>query len=72
MLLGRLLDVKPSVKQVPTVARLIALYDNYDPDTSHSEVITTSERKEESDLLDAILDTPIWTYTNSFLKAKGK
>jgi len=66
-----LLEIKPSVKTVPTVARLIALYDNYDPDTTHSEVITQGERKEESDFLDAVLNTPTWAYTNSFLKAKG-
>lgn len=58
--------------QVPTVARLMALYDNYDPDTTHNEVITNTERKEESDFLDAVLDTPTWTFTNTFLKNKGK
>lgn len=68
----RLLEVKPSVKQVATVARLIALYNNYDPDTTHVEVITSEERKEESDLLDSFLNTPIWDYTYNFLKSKGK
>lgn len=48
------------------------MYDNYDPDTSHSEVITTRERKEESDFLDAVLSTQIMSYTNNFLKQKGK
>ncbi|XP_054261903.1 endoribonuclease CG2145-like [Macrosteles quadrilineatus] len=66
-----LLELKPSVLKVATVARLMALYDNYDPDTTHSEVITNAERKEESDFLDAVLSTPIWAYTNSFLKSKG-
>lgn len=66
-----LLEVKSQVKQTPTVSHLIALYDNYDPDTSHSEVITTGERKEESDFLDAVLNTQVMSYTNSFLKQKG-
>uniref|UniRef100_A0A1B6HJW4 EndoU domain-containing protein n=1 Tax=Homalodisca liturata TaxID=320908 RepID=A0A1B6HJW4_9HEMI len=67
----RLLELKPSVKRVPTVAKLIALYDNYDPDTTHNEVVTPAERKEESDFLDAVLDTPTWTYAINFLKSKG-
>uniref|UniRef100_A0A1B6CSC7 EndoU domain-containing protein n=1 Tax=Clastoptera arizonana TaxID=38151 RepID=A0A1B6CSC7_9HEMI len=66
-----LLSIDNEIKKVPTVAKLIALYDNYDPDTSHSEVVTTSEKKEESDFLDAVLNTSVLAFTNTFLRSKG-
>ncbi|XP_034940321.1 poly(U)-specific endoribonuclease homolog [Chelonus insularis] len=66
-----LLTVKDEAYQIPTVKAVIALHDNYELDVKVKETVTPEERKEESDLLDLMLETDIMKTTMKFLADKG-
>lgn len=53
------------------MALLAQLYDNYVPDCTVPEKVTTQERQEESKLLDGLLATPVLSTTMNFLADKG-
>lgn len=67
----RLLDVKAEAYEIPTVKAVLALHDNYELDVKTKETVTSDERREESDLIDKILDTDIMRTTMRFLVNKG-
>ncbi|XP_026283934.1 endoribonuclease CG2145-like [Frankliniella occidentalis] len=66
-----LLTVDPVALDSPTIKALRQLYDNYIADSSFVESITSTERQEESDFLDKILDTRVMADTMEFLADKG-
>lgn len=66
-----LLTVKDEAYEIPTVKSVIALHDNYELDVKTKETITPEERKEESDLLDKVLETDVMKATMKFLIDKG-
>ncbi|XP_053598375.1 endoribonuclease CG2145-like isoform X1 [Microplitis demolitor] len=66
-----LLTVKAEAYEIPTIKTIIALHDNYDLDIKVKEVVTSEERKEESDFIDAILETDVMKTTMKFLAEKG-
>ncbi|XP_022204352.1 poly(U)-specific endoribonuclease homolog [Nilaparvata lugens] len=66
-----LLNVDKKALQHPTVAALLALFDNYDPDVKNAEVVTNAEKTEESKFLDAIMGTPAMNFTYNYAKQKG-
>ncbi|KAJ8682820.1 hypothetical protein QAD02_018612 [Eretmocerus hayati] len=66
-----LLEVKPEAYEIPTVKAVLALHDNYELDVKTKEVVTSEERKEESDLIDAFVDTEVMKSTMKFLASKN-
>ncbi|XP_031787775.1 poly(U)-specific endoribonuclease homolog isoform X1 [Nasonia vitripennis] len=66
-----LLEVKPDAWEIPTVKAVVALLDNYELDVKTKETVTSEERKEESDLLDAFIATDVMKTTMKFLAEKG-
>ncbi|XP_053980143.1 endoribonuclease CG2145-like [Hylaeus volcanicus] len=66
-----LLDVKAEAYEIPTVKAVLALHDNYEFDVKTKETVTSEERKEESDLIDKILETDVMKTTMKFLAEKG-
>lgn len=47
------------------------LYDNYDMNTQHAEIITPKEDMEEDSFIDELLNTSIMIHTMDFLASKG-
>ncbi|XP_049814380.1 endoribonuclease CG2145-like isoform X1 [Schistocerca nitens] len=66
-----LISVDKRVFQLPTVAKVRMLYDNYVADTSVNEHVTAQERAEESSLLDTFLATPVMSTAMRFLADHG-
>jgi len=72
-------DAAPNMLFVPenslfkllTIAKLEKLYDNYDPDTTKNEVVNDVEKREESEFLNAALNSSVLQDTERFLKSKG-
>lgn len=67
----RLLTVKDEAYEIPTVKAVLALHDNYEFDVKTKETVTSEKRKEESDLLDKILETDTMKTAMKFLAEKG-
>lgn len=57
--------------EIPTVKAVIALHDNYELNVKTKETVTSEERKEESELLDKILETDVMKSIMKFLADKG-
>lgn len=57
--------------EIPTVKAVIALHDNYELNVKTKETVTSEERKEESELLDKILETDVMKSMMKFLADKG-
>lgn len=66
-----LLHVNTNVNRIPTINKIKRLYDNYDVFVDNNEVVTAEERREEDDLLDAVINTNVMEYTRNFLVSKG-
>ncbi|XP_017892094.1 poly(U)-specific endoribonuclease homolog [Ceratina calcarata] len=66
-----LLTVKDEAYEIPTVKAVLALHDNYELDVKTKEVVTSEERREESELIDKILETEVMKSTMKFLANKG-
>ena len=67
-----LLKVNAEAYQIPTVQRVISIYDNYKPDTNVNEQISPLQRQEESLLADTFLSTNVMSAAMRFLADKGK
>jgi len=65
-----LLSVPSTVYQKPTFAKLIALQDNYIPESNVAENVTPQEKTEESAFLDAVLATTVMKKAEEFLLDK--
>ncbi|CAH0551335.1 unnamed protein product [Brassicogethes aeneus] len=66
-----LLTINSKAYNIPSIAKLMPLYNNYILETNVNEVYTAQEKNEENDLLDVILQTPVMQYTRNFLIKKG-
>ncbi|XP_022204350.2 poly(U)-specific endoribonuclease homolog [Nilaparvata lugens] len=66
-----LLNVDGRALENPTVKALMALFDNYDPDVTHPEVVTHIEKLEESAFINAVMKTKVMQSTYEFLTEKG-
>ncbi|XP_033316466.1 poly(U)-specific endoribonuclease homolog [Bombus bifarius] len=66
-----LLTVNNEAYEIPTVKAVIALHDNYELNVKTKETVTSEERKEESELLDKILETDVMKSMMKFLADKG-
>lgn len=69
-ILSRLFTVNPDVLKIATVQKLIAIYDNYNPDQRVSEYIGPAQRQEESILVDTFLSTNVMSTAMRFLADK--
>ncbi|CAH1993416.1 unnamed protein product [Acanthoscelides obtectus] len=67
-----LLNISQAVYDMPSVSKLVTLFNNYILETNQNEVSTPQEKIEENDLLDTILPTPVMQHTRNFLIKKGK
>lgn len=68
----RLLSVnEASLNAIPTVAKMRALHNNYEKDTSVNEYVTAMERNEENDFIDSLLSSSIMRLAMQFLQQKG-
>lgn len=56
---------------IPTIAKMRALFNNYELDTLVNEYVTPNEKKEENDFLDAVLSTTVMRHAMHFLQQKG-
>lgn len=66
----KLLNVAKAAYEPVTIAKILPLFDNYDPDTTHNEDVTAVEKQEESALLDALLSTEVMKQAKSLLQSK--
>jgi len=64
-------DVQPELFEVPTIATLLALHDNYEPVVSEEEEVTREEIQEERDFIDACVDTKVMEMAQEWLVSKG-
>ncbi|CAK9802748.1 Endoribonuclease CG2145 [Anthophora quadrimaculata] len=67
-----LFTVNAEAYQVPTIQRVITIYDNYKPETNVNEHISPLQRQEESLLVDTFLSTNVMSYAMRFLADKGQ
>lgn len=67
-----LLKIEADAFKIPTIEKMMLLYNNYFLQSNENEVYTGQERIEENNLLDAVLATPVMQYARSFLIQKGK
>lgn len=68
----RLLSIDESiVYKVPTIRRLLALFDNYEMDVSRRENVTPHKLREDDNFINAVLDTQVMQTAMYFLNKKG-
>jgi poly(U)-specific endoribonuclease len=60
-------SVDPSIKDIPIYQKLAALYDNYNRDVNVVEDNTQQEQDEESEFLQAVMDSEVMMATYEFL-----
>ncbi|CAG5103671.1 Similar to CG2145: Poly(U)-specific endoribonuclease homolog (Drosophila melanogaster) [Cotesia congregata] len=66
-----LLKVNPAALQIPTISKVLTIYDNYQLDTRINEHISPLQRTEESLLVDTFLSTNVMSAAMRFLADKG-
>lgn len=65
-----LLTVNPEAFQIPTIQRVLSIFDNYQLDTQTNEHINPAQRQEESLLVDTFLSTNVMSAAMRFLADK--
>lgn len=63
--------IPQSVWNIPTIDKIIQLYDNYERDTLVNEHITAQEKNEENAFLDALFSTSVIRRLMTFFREKG-
>lgn len=58
--------------KIPTIAKMRALFDNYEMDASVNEQTTPTEEKEIKEFIDALLDTEVMKIAMNFMQKKGQ
>ncbi|XP_032684675.1 poly(U)-specific endoribonuclease homolog isoform X2 [Odontomachus brunneus] len=66
-----LLTVSAEAFQIPTIQRVLSIFDNYQLDTHTNEYISPAQRQEESLLVDTFLSTNVMAAAMRFLADKG-
>ncbi|KAK0098906.1 hypothetical protein PV326_000067 [Microctonus aethiopoides] len=66
-----LLAVNSAALQIPTIDKVLKIYDNYHLDTTEREYISPLQRDEESLLVDTFLSTNVMSMAMKFLADKG-
>ncbi|CAG0884109.1 unnamed protein product [Darwinula stevensoni] len=65
-------ELPEEVTSIESIAKMMALFDNYEPNTTYPEEVTPEEEEETSAFLDTIIDTPIMQTAYQFLLDKGE
>lgn len=65
------MTISPEAFQIPTIQRVLSIYDNYQLDTRTNEYINPLQRQEESLLVDTFLSTNVMSAAMRFLADKG-
>lgn len=63
---------KTAIESIPTIAKMCALFDNYEMDSSVNEKITSNEENEVNEFIDELLNTSAMKIAMQFLQKKGK
>lgn len=63
--------MSPEALQIPTIQRVLSIFDNYQLDTHTNEYISPAQRQEESLLVDTFLSTNVMSAAMRFLANKG-
>ncbi|EFN80023.1 Placental protein 11 [Harpegnathos saltator] len=66
-----LLTVSAEAFQIPTIQRVLSIFDNYQLDTHMDEYISPVQRQEEKLLIDTFLSTSVMSAAMRFLADKG-
>ncbi|XP_043274433.1 poly(U)-specific endoribonuclease homolog [Venturia canescens] len=66
-----LLTVDPQALRIPTIEKVLTIYDNYKLDSRVGEYISPAQRAEESLLVDTFLSTNVMSAAMRFLADKG-
>ncbi|XP_044746659.1 poly(U)-specific endoribonuclease homolog [Coccinella septempunctata] len=66
-----LLSISREAYSIPTISKLLPLYDNYIVQSNVNEDYTNQEKQEENALLRAILNTDVMRETRKFLMDRG-
>ncbi|RLU15786.1 hypothetical protein DMN91_011542 [Ooceraea biroi] len=66
-----LLTVSAEALQIPTIQKVLSIFDNYQLDTHTNEYISPAQRQEESLLIDTFLSTNVMSAAMRFLADKG-
>lgn len=70
--LCRLLTINETIlNEVQTIAKMRALFNNYEVDSTVNEYVSPVERQEENEFLDEVLKTPVMKAAMKFLQDKG-
>lgn len=68
----RLLTINETIlNEIPTIAKMRALFNNYELDSSINEYVSPIERQEENDFIDELQKTPVMRAAMKFLQDKG-
>lgn len=65
------MKVNPAALQIPTISKVLTIYDNYQLDSRINEHISPLQRTEESLLVDTFLSTNVMSAAMRFLADKG-
>ncbi|CAG0901122.1 unnamed protein product [Darwinula stevensoni] len=65
-------ELPEEVTSIETVAKMMALFDNYNPYTTDEEDVTFQEEEEVDAFLDAVIATPVMEAAYHFLLEKGE
>lgn len=65
------MTVNSDALQIPTIQRVLSIFDNYQLDIHTNEYINPAQRQEESSLLDTFLSTNVMSTAMRFLADKG-
>lgn len=63
--------MQPAALQIPTIQKVLALFNNYEHDTRTNEYVSPAERAEESLLVDTFLSTNVLSTAMRFLADKA-
>lgn len=69
--MSRLLRVRSDAFQLPTISKLLPLFDNYIVDVNVAETVTPDELREQNEFIDAVFDTQVMRRAQTFLEEKG-
>lgn len=68
----RLLTINETIfNEIPTIAKMRALFNNYEVDSTINEYVSPVERQEENEFIDEVLKTPVMKAAMKFLQDKG-
>jgi len=65
------LTISEGAYSIPTISKLVAMYDNYIANVRSSEQVTAEELAEETEFLDLVFATPVMIRAQEFMASKN-